>query len=285
MSIVIRTARAEDAAACGRICYEAFHAIATAHGFPPDFPSAEVATMVIGMMIGDPSTYGVVAERDGKIVGSNFLHEGSPISGVGPITVDPVGQNQGVGASLMRAVLERSATKGFPGIRLVQAGYHTRSLSLYTKLGFDVREHLSCLQGPALGATMPGYAVRPATTDDLAACNALCARVHGAHRNGELAPAIARGVASVVEHNGRISGYTTQMAFSGHTVAETNDDLFALIGAAKTFGGAGILVPSRNGELMRWCLAKGLRVTQTLTLMTIGLYNEPVGAWLPSIIY
>jgi predicted N-acetyltransferase YhbS len=284
-SITIRAARAEDASACGRICYEAFHAIASAHSFPPDFRSADVATMVVGMMIGDANTYGIVAERNGKIVGSNFLHEGSPISGVGPITVDPEGQNQGVGASLMRAVLERSAAKGFPGIRLVQAGYHTRSLSLYTKLGFDVREHLSCLQGPAVGEAVPGYTVRPAAMDDLAACNALCARVHGAHRNGELQPAITRGAASVVEHNGRISGYTTQMAFSGHAVGESNDDLRALIGAAEAFGGAGILVPSRNGDLLRWCLAKGLRVTQAMTLMTIGLYNEPAGAYLPSIIY
>jgi len=28
-----------------------------------------------------------------------------------------------------------------------------------------------------------------------------------------------------------------------------------------------------------------LRVTQTMTLMTIGLYNEPDGAWLPSVLY
>jgi hypothetical protein len=36
---------------------------------------------------------------------------------------------------------------------------------------------------------------------------------------------------------------------------------------------------------MRWCLGKGLRVTQSLTLMTMGLYSEPQGAWLPSILY
>jgi hypothetical protein len=44
-------------------------------------------------------------------------------------------------------------------------------------------------------------------------------------------------------------------------------------------------VPSRNGELMRWCLGKGLKVTQSLTLMTMGLYSEPSAAWLPSILY
>ncbi|HEV7445586.1 MAG TPA: hypothetical protein VGO18_23635 [Steroidobacteraceae bacterium] len=47
----------------------------------------------------------------------------------------------------------------------------------------------------------------------------------------------------------------------------------------------GFLVPTRNGELMQWCLGKGLRITQTMTLMARGLYNQPVGAWLPSVRY
>jgi hypothetical protein len=37
--------------------------------------------------------------------------------------------------------------------------------------------------------------------------------------------------------------------------------------------------------MLRWCLANGLRVVQPMTLMTTGLYNEPAGAWLPSIMF
>ena len=44
-------------------------------------------------------------------------------------------------------------------------------------------------------------------------------------------------------------------------------------------------MPSRNSVLFRWCLANGLRVVQPMTLMSAGLYNEPAGAWLPSILY
>jgi len=33
------------------------------------------------------------------------------------------------------------------------------------------------------------------------------------------------------------------------------------------------------------CGAEGLRITQTMTLMTIGLYNQPEGVWLPSVSY
>jgi hypothetical protein len=59
----------------------------------------------------------------------------------------------------------------------------------------------------------------------------------------------------------------------------------ALIASAESFGGSGILVPSRNSGLLRWCLGNGLRIVQPMTLMSTGLYNEPAGAWLPSILF
>ena len=102
---------------------------------------------------------------------------------------------------------------------------------------------------------------------------------------GRLRESIQQGTASVVERAGRITGYTTQIAFFGHAVGETNDDLKALIGAAPVFAGPGFLLPSRNAELFRWCLDHGLRMLQPMTLMTIGLYNEPRGAYLPSVLY
>ncbi len=285
MEVKIREAREDDAPACGRICYEAFKAIADEHNFAPDFPDAETAVGVLSMTLRNGGFYAVVAELEGRVVGSNFLDERNPISGVGPITVDPQAQNHGVGRRLMRAVMERSERRGFAGIRLVQSGYHCRSLSLYSKLGFEVREHLSCMQGPPINETLPGCTVRPAAEGDREACNRLCMRIHGHHRGGELRDAVRRGAATVVERAGRITGYASQIAFFAHAVAETNDDLKALIGAAKSFEGPGFLVPSRNGELMRWCLAKRLRVTQPMTLMTVGLYNEPAGAYLPSVLY
>jgi len=68
-------------------------------------------------------------------------------------------------------------------------------------------------------------------------------------------------------------------------VAETNDDLVAMLVSADAYMGLGILVPARNAALLHWCLDHGLRIVQQSTLMTIGLYNEPAGAWLPSIAY
>jgi integrase len=89
----------------------------------------------------------------------------------------------------------------------------------------------------------------------------------------------------VVERHGRITGYTTVMALFGHAAAETTLDLQALIAAAEPLRPPGILVPTRNAALFRWCLENGLRVVEPMTLMTVGLYNEPAGAYLPSILY
>jgi predicted N-acetyltransferase YhbS len=284
--LTIRPAKEEDLQELGRICYEAFAAIAQAHNFPPDFPDVARANGLMKMMIGSDRMFGIVAEIDGRIAGSNFMSANDAIFGIGPITIDPRAQNKGAGAALMRAALVHAQEKHAAGVRLVQAGYHTRSLSLYSKLGFEVREQLSCMQGPAIGADIEGYAVRAAEPADAEAANALCRRVHGHDRASEVAQAFANGApAKVVERQGRLTSYTTGIAFFSHTVGETTDDVKALIGAAESFGGPGFLVPSRNGELMRWCLAHGLRITQPLTLMTIGLYNEPAGAWLPSILF
>jgi predicted N-acetyltransferase YhbS len=118
MNLTLRQGTREDAAACGVIDFEAFKSISSQHNFPWDFPSEEVATAVTAALLSNPGFYAVVAERDGKIVGSNFLDERNPISGVGPISVDPAAQNQNIGRRLMLAVMERSAQRGFAGCRL-----------------------------------------------------------------------------------------------------------------------------------------------------------------------
>src|SRR5262245_51001672 len=285
MNIKLRSGTPVDAEICGTICYDAFRTISEAHGFTPDFPASEAAINVLTSMLGNPKFYSIVAEIDGRVVGSNFLDERNAIAGVGPITVDPTVQNRAIGRRLMDAVHDRAMERNCPGVRLIQAGFHTRSLSLYAKLGYDVREHLACMQGNCLGISVEGHVVRPATEADLESCNRLCREVHGHDRGGELRDAIAKGSATVVEHDGRITGYATVIGFFGHAAGETNKDIRALIGAAKEFAGPGFLLPTRNGELFRWCLSNGLRVTQPMTLMSKGLYNEPAGAFLPSILY
>lgn len=287
MELNLRIATPDDAERCGAICYEAFRTVAEAHGFPPDFESVESAIKTLRLMLQSPGFYGVVAELDGEIVGSNFLDERASVAGLGPITVEPSGQNGGVGRALMLHMLERAEKNGLAGVRLFQSAYHNRSLSLYAKLGFVVREPLAVMTGGPVQAEFPGRTIRPVTEDDADAdaCNAVCNRVHGIDRAGEVRDAIQWGHPLLVEHEGRVTGYATTIGSAGHAVGESNLDLMALIGAGRAPRGTGIMVPTRNAELFRWCLDQGLRVSIPGTLMSTGVYHEPQGAFLPSSLY
>jgi predicted N-acetyltransferase YhbS len=285
MDVTLRLAVPADIPECGRILFEAFATLADRHGFARDFPSVEVATRSMRALISNPGFYGIAAEVDGRVVGSSFLDERSTIHAIGPVSVDPTAQDHHVGRALVVAMLERAGETGTPGVRLVQISYHNRSLSLYAKLGMDVRGTFAAMYGEPIHASFPGYEVRTATEADTAACNALCIRVHGHDRAGEMGGSLADGKVTVVERLGRITAYTTGIHYFGHSVAETNDDLAALIGAAGAIGTPGILVPLDNGDLFRWCLARGLRVFFVANLMAIGIYQEPRGAYLPSVGY
>ncbi len=297
-TLSLRPGRIEDADKVGKIIFEAFSAIAEKHGFLPDFPSIDVGRHVASSFLSDPRFYSVVAEDTtgsggedkSVIVGSNFLDERSNIvAGVGPLTIDPNYQNKGTGRQLMINVLERAQNKNIPSIRLLQASYHNRSLALYTSLGFEAREPISNMQGKPIRAAIPGRSVRTAAQSDIEPCNAICKAVHGHDRSGELEDSVTQGSAKVVLHDGKITGYTTGLAYFNHSVGLANDDLKALISSAAdeedSYGGPGILIPTRNTALFRWCLDNGLRLVQQLILMTIGLYNEPAGSYMPSILY
>jgi GNAT superfamily N-acetyltransferase len=259
----------------------AFKAVAEHHCFPPNLPTPDLAIGLFSKQSSHPKYYSVVAELDGRIVGSNFLDERSSIVAIGPVSVDPTQQNKSIGRQLMQHSLDRIGDKSFPGTRLVTEAYYNRSLSLYAKLGFETREPLAIMQEIPIEKGIPGFDVRRATEDDLDFCNQLSRKIHGHARNGELLDAIKEGAATVVEHDGHITGYATAIAFFGHAVGETNDDLKALIASAKEYLGPGFILPTRNPDLFRWCLAHGLRVVFQSVLMSLGLYNERV--FLPSV--
>src|SRR5215510_9393831 len=174
MSLTLRPGRPEDATICGAICYEAFKTIAEQHNFPTNYPSPEAAIARMVTRLRHPGFYAVVAELDGRVVGSNFLDERSAIAGLGPITVAPTVQNHAIGRHLMQDVLERAAARHALGVRLVLASYHARALSLYTKVGFTVRDIIARVIGAPLARQLPGYTVRSASLADLDACNQVC---------------------------------------------------------------------------------------------------------------
>ena len=141
------------------------------------------------------------------------------------------------------------------------------------------------MRGSPPKVKLVGYDVRAGRQDDIESCNQLCHRIHGHARAGEVEDAVRDKTATVVERNGRITGYATSIGFFAHAVSETNEDMMALIAAASQISGLGILVPTRNHRLFTWCLENNLQLVHLMTHMSIGLYNEPTGVYLPSVLY
>jgi predicted N-acetyltransferase YhbS len=283
MEITIREGQIEDTQECAKICFDAFRAVAEEHNFQPDFPTVEAAARVVSLMLQHAGFYCAIAERDGEIIGSNFLDERAEIVGLGPITVRRQLQNEGVGRSLLADALERSDRREAPGIRLVQAAYHGRSMALYLKHGFEIREPLAAMRGTLRSIEIPDHHVRPVETSDLEACDQLCRSVHGFSRSLELQDAISAGGARLTEYRDRVTAYTTNIGFSGHTVGRDSTAVMALVAATDRIRGPGFLLPLRSSDLLMWCLEQGLRIEQPLSLMSRGTYREPQGVFLPSI--
>jgi GNAT superfamily N-acetyltransferase len=284
--VTLREAEPGDAEALGQIVFDAFGAIHDQHRFPRDFPVLEAAMGMMSMWVPHPAIWGVVAEVDGRIMGSNFLDERDPIAGVGPITVAPEGQNAGVGRKLMDAVLERG--EAAPSIRLVQDGFHMRSLSLYTSLGFDVTASCIVMNGKPREESVDGVEVRPVTEDDFEQCEALCKQVHGFERTGALRDANQAFGSFAALRDGRVVAYASALTFwpMAYGVAESEEDMEALLlgGAALVDEPISLLVPLQSG-LFRWCLEQGMRGVKPMNVMARGEYQDPSGSWFPSVLY
>jgi predicted N-acetyltransferase YhbS len=285
-NVTVRPAEVSDTETLARICFEAFGDIHDYHRFDRDFPALEAALGLMSAWIPHPDVWGVVAELDGEIVGSNFLDERDAIRGVGPITIAPPGQNKGVGRRLMQTVIERG--QGADGIRLLQDAFHMRSLSLYTSLGFDVTASCVVMSGNPRDTAPDDVEVRALTEADLDECTKLCEKVHGFSRTGSLRDALHAFRPFVAVRDGRIVAYASALTFwpMAHGVAENEDDMKALLagGAAQVDEPIALLVPLRSG-LLRWALEQDLRAIKPMNVMAMGAYQEPKGSWFPSVLY
>lgn len=288
MALIIRSIRQDDAEMCGKIGFQAHKAISSAHGYPSEQPSLEFAVGMIKTLLANPNSWGALAERDGQILGSIFLHlfPASPVAAIGPLTVDPSVQG-GVGRALMEASLTEARKRSYDQVRLVQSPSHLRSFVLYTKCGFILREPLFLMRGnPVPSIVGKKHDVRAARSEDISACNEICISVHGFSREIELRQAIDQQVASVnIDNTGNITGYAAGIGWLGHAVAKTNEVLKALVANASAIIGPGFFVPGRNSDLLRWLLDAGFRMVWPANLMTVGNYQDPTAPFLPSIAY
>ncbi len=298
MNVIIRPIEKSDAEACGKIGYLAHRTISSAHGYPSEQPSEEFGIDLVKRLVGNPNSWGFLAEekQQGNILGSIFVHKFSPssIAVIGPLTVHPSAESGGIGRLLMDTALNKAIEQKLERIRLVQSPSHIRSFVLYTKCGFALREPLFLMQRSSNGEgsttiLIPAGSsiVRPIKyQNDISECNELCKKAHGFTREMELRQAKSQGMAILIEHDNIITGYAAGIGIFGHAVAESNEDLIALIANASTsIVGPGFFVPARNYGLIKWLLENGFKIEWPANLMTVGPYQEPLMPFLPSLAY
>jgi GNAT superfamily N-acetyltransferase len=286
MAVDLVPARTEHISELGRICYEAFKDVSDKHHFPSDFQSVALGRMIIGMMTASEDVYGVAAMLDGQPAGSNFLLASDEVGGLGPITVEVSAQGNGIGRALMQNVIDHAKDAGIERVRLLQDSFNMSSLALYASLGFDTK-HPVALMLPAL-SEQPDESVRPVTEADLDAIEELSQGIYRVSRRNEVAANIRSPFRPFLrERAGRVVGYYS-LGIAGHGVAETEDDLLALVREAARQTPPDfhrILCPLTEGSLYRRFLQAGFRNIKVMNLMGIGPYDEPEGVWVPSVLY
>jgi predicted N-acetyltransferase YhbS len=290
MSVRIRPIVKSDAEICGKIGFRAHNAVSSAHGYPSEQPTEEYAVGLLRMLLDNPNSYGILAEKETQILGSIFIHKfpPSPIAVIGPLTVDPAVEGGGIGNILMNGAVSYAYSQNYEQVRLVQSPSHIRSFVLYTKSGFTLREPLFLMQGniPNKSFDIKDLDIHKVETDkDILKCNKLCIQAHGLTREGELRQAMSQGVAIEAEREGEIQGYSAGMGLFGHSIASSNDVLKALIAGSFGITGPGFFVPAKNREIVMWLLEQGFRIQWPANLMTLGPYMNPTLPFLPSLAY
>lgn len=285
MKAHIRLAIPADVEACGHIIFESFKEVSEQHNFPNDFPSLITTTQLARLFIMDNSVFSIVAEIDGSVIGCNFLQEGHPMRSIGPTCVAPDLQSRGIGRQLMEKILDRA--KGSLGIRLIQETLNLASLSLFTSLGFDIKDSLYLIKGrPTTRIISNGFDVHPLALEEVELCKKVCLEVCGFERTQDIENAIKTSFPFVALRGNRLISYSSSMTMwmTNHCVAKTEEDMKTLIvGIGKlTSEPLSFLLPVRHANLLRWCIKEDFRICKPFTLMSMGKYFEPNGVYFPS---
>jgi GNAT superfamily N-acetyltransferase len=266
------------------ICHDAYKSLTDRHNFPPMFSSVGEAKELYRKYFEIEFHYAVTAMDGGVPVGSASIWLMDKVCALGPVSVDPSYQGKSAARPMIEHLLEYAELHGHEMVRLSQRAYNPVSLSLYAKAGFNAVDSFMEMGAPPK-PDKEGF-VRPFKEGDIAHMDGLCNKVYGLRRSLDLAAFSALGGGSMLVRD-KGNGPTAYLAFGqdfGHGVAETDDDLLALIGEAGvgSGGAAKIHCPLSNGELFRKLLDYGCRSIELHTLMAYGPYEPPNGIWLPS---
>lgn len=288
MAASVRPVTAADVSAVGEVIAVAFNDVFRRHGFPAPWPEPQAAGIVPSLYISYPGARGIVAQRDGRVVGLGFVLIRGDKAGIGPVAVAPEEQGSGAGRAIMERLLEE--VRDCSSVRLIQEAFNNVSFSLYSKLGFVVRDVAPLLVAenprPKPAANPP--TVRLMTPADLESVAALDARLTGMQRQPDIALLLGFARQLVCERDGRLTGFLCRVSFGDNTLlapaaAEELDDLKALLCRAVQLPGPRLThlrLTARQHEVLRYVLDAGFVISNVGTYMVRGEWQPPRGAHL-----
>jgi len=286
--VSIRPMTEADVPAVGEIIAVAFNDVFQRHGFPAPWPEAQAAEVVPSLYVTYPGARGFVAQRDGQVVGLGFLYVRGDTAGIGWVAVAPEAQGSGAGRAIMERLLEEA--RDCSSVRLIQDAFNNVSFSLYTKLGFVVRDVAPLLvaEDPRPRPPASPSAVRPMTPADLESVAALEARLTGMRRQADYALLLPFRRQLVCERDGRTTGFLCRIPAAdaillGPAAGEQLDDLKALLCGAVELPGPRLTelrLTASQPELLRYVFDSGFVISNIGTYMVRGEWQPPRGAHL-----
>jgi len=279
MPITILQSFKTDIETCAESMYTAFITVDKQHGFPSYFTDLNHAKDAARNMITSEQGYGIVATDNNRVIASAFMNEKRPIRAIGPVSVHPDFQGRGIGRKLMEHLLKRA--QGAPSVRLTQDAFNTTSLSLYTSLGFALVASLVWIEGKFKNIPENVPEIYPIREENRKDCIALCKKVTGFNR----VPDNLTNAHCVIKDQ-RVAAYTLSLSTDGYTVAETEDDMHALmLGiATQKSGTLSCLMPTRYTHLLLSSISEGFKSKKPLNLMVKVDYQQPKGFYFPNLL-
>jgi predicted N-acetyltransferase YhbS len=184
-----------------------------------------------------PECRPVIAEIDGRLVGTGVGTANGRVGWVGTIWVEPDHRGAGLGRALTQAVIDRLEASGCRTLVLVATD---QGLPLYERMGFELQTRYRILEAPGLGATIdaPDAAVRAFGTADLPAVLGLDRAATGEDREHALRRFASRETAKVLEIAGAIRGFVIRAPWGGGATVATNvTDAIRLLDARRRASG------------------------------------------------
>ncbi len=241
--------------------------------------------------VGHPGTWPIVAEADGRIVGTGVATVNGPVGWIGMIFVDEGLRGRGIGTALTAAVIDRLAAEGCASLALLASPL---GRPIYERLEFTAEMDYRLLAaaggtgGPPTPPDRPAdVRLRDGTAADLPAILALDAAATGEARGHLLRGLVGTEPCTVaLGPDGRVVGFDVRAPWGTHpTVAPELVDGIRLLEArrARTPLGAEVrtAIPEVNRRGLTTLVELGWREERGLTRMVRG---API-RWLPEAVW